>query len=108
MGRYVVSFIGKEATIAAKASALSLESLGTCSSSQVERVFNFCLTREAYFSIRGSLDSNSVLTCPITSCESLRIERLSAPTMSASSRPAINASYSDSLLEALKPKRTAC
>ena len=76
MGRYIVSFIGKEAATTAKASALSLESLGTCSSSQVERVFNFCLTREAYFAIRGSLDSNSTLACPTTSCESLRIERL--------------------------------
>ena len=108
MGRYIVSFIGKEAAIAAKASALSLESLGTCSSSQVERVFNFCLTKEAYFSIRGSLDSNSALTCPTTSRESLRIESLSAPMASASSRPTIKASYFDSLLEALKPKRTAC
>ena len=94
--------------MAAKASALSSESLGTCSSFHVERVLNFCLTREAYFSIRGSLDSNSALTCPTTSCESLRIERLSAPTTSASSRPAIKASYFDSLLEALKPKQTAC
>ena len=108
MGRYIVSFIGKEATTAAKASTLSLESLGTCSSSQVERVFNFCLTREAYFAIQGSLDSNSALTCPTTICELLRIERRSAPTASASSRPAIKASYFDSLLEALKPKRTAC
>ena len=71
-------------------------------------MLNLCLTREAYFSIHGSLESNSALTCPTTSCESLRIERLSAPTASASSRPAIMASYSDSLLEALKPKRTAC
>ena len=54
------------------------------------------------------MDSNFALTCPTTSCESLRIERMSAPTASASSRPAIMASYSDSLLEALKPKRTAC
>ena len=104
MGRYIVSFIGKEEAINAKASALSLESLGTCSSSQVERVFNFCLTREAYFAIRGSLDSNSALTCPTTSCESLRIKRLSAPTTSESSRLALKASYSDLLLEALKPK----
>ena len=71
-------------------------------------MFNFCLTKEAYFSIRGSLDSNSALTYPTTSCESLRIERLSAHTASASSRPAIKASYFDSLLEALKPKWTAC
>ena len=108
MGRYIVSFIGKEATTAAKASPLSLESLGTCSSFQVMRALNFCLTREAYFSIRGSLHLNSTLTCPTTSCESLRIKTLSAPTVSASSSPATMASYSDLLLEALKPKRTAC
>ena len=71
-------------------------------------MLNLCLTREAYFSIRGSLDSNSALTCPTTNYESLRIERLLAPTASASSRPAIMTSYSDSLLEALKPKRSAC
>ena len=71
-------------------------------------MLNFCLTKEAYFAIRGSLDSNSTLTCPTTSCDSLRIKRLLAPTTSASSSPAIMASYSDSLLEVLKPKRTAC
>ena len=76
MGRYIVSFIGKEVAIAAKASTLSLESLGICSSFQVVRALNFCLTREAYFSIRGSSDSNSALTCPTNSCESLRIKRL--------------------------------
>ena len=108
MGRYIVSFIGKEVATSTKASTLSLLSLGTCSSFQVVRVLNFCLTREAYFSIRGSLDSNSALTCPTTSCELLRIKRLLAPTRSASSSPAIMASYSDSLLEVLKPKRTAC
>ena len=108
MGRYIVSFIGKEAATAAKALALSLESLGTCSSFQAERALNLCLTREAYFSIRGSLNSNYVLTCPTTNCESLRINRLLAPTTRASSTPAIMASYSDSLLEAQKPKRTAC
>ena len=72
------------------------------------RVLNFCLTREAYFSIRGSLDSNYPLTCPTTSCESLRIKRLLSPTASASSSPTIMASYSDSFLEALKPKWIAC
>ena len=108
MGRYIVSFIGKDEATAAKASARSLLSLGTCSSFQVVRVLNFCLTREAYFSIRGSLDSNSTLTCPTTNCESLRIKRQLAPTASASSSPAIIASYSDSLLEALKSKWTAC
>ena len=108
MGRYIVSFIGKEAATVAKTSALSLESLGTCSSFQAEKVLNLCLTREACFAIRGSLDSNYALTCPTTSCELLRINRLLAPTARASSTPAIMASYSDSLLEAPKPKRTAC
>ena len=107
MGRYIVSFIGKEAATTAKALALSLMSLGTCSSFQVVRVLNFCLIREAYFAIRGSLDSNSALTCPTTSCKSLRIKRLLAPTTSSSSSPSNMASYSNSLLEALKPKRTA-
>ena len=107
MRRYIVSLTGKEAATAAKASALSLESLGTCSSFQAERVLNLYLTREVYFAIRGSLDSNYALTCPTTSCESLRIKRLLAPTASASSSPTIMAPYSDSL-EALKPKQTAC
>ena len=71
-------------------------------------MLNLCLTREAYFAIRGSLDSNSALTCPITNYELLRINRLLAPTARASSTPTIMASFSDSLLEALKPKRTAC
>ena len=100
--------MGKDAATSARASARSLLSLGICSSFQVVRVLNFCLTREAYFSIRGSRDSNSAFTCPMTSCESLRIKRLLSPTASASSSLAIMASYSDSLLEALKPKRTAC
>ena len=71
MGRNTVSVIGNDAAMAAKASALGLQSRGTCSSFQVERVFNFCLTKVAYFVIQGSLDSNSALTCPTTSCESL-------------------------------------
>ena len=70
-------------------------------------MLNFCLAREAYFAIWGSLDSNFALTCPTTSCESLRIKRLLAPTARARSSSAIMASYSDSLLEALKPRRTA-
>ena len=71
MGRNTVSVIGNEAATTAKALALSLQSRGTCSSFQVKRVFNFYLTKESYFAIRGSLDSNSALTCPTTSCESL-------------------------------------
>ena len=61
-----------------------------------------------YLAIRGSLDSNSALICPTTSCESLWIRRLPTPTARASSTLAIKASYSDSLLEASKPKRTVC
>ena len=102
------SVIGRDAATAARASARSLLLLEICSSFQVVRVLNLCLTREAYLAIRGSLDSNSTLTCPTTSYESLRIKRLSSPTASVSSSPAIMVSYSDSLLEALKPKNTAC
>ena len=108
MGRNTVSLIGNEVATAAKASTLSLQSRGTCSSFQAERVFNFCLTRDVYFANRGSLYSNSALTCPTTSCESLRTERLSAPMASASLSPAIMASYSELLLVALKPNRTTC
>ena len=107
MGRYIDSLTGREAATAAKASAFSLWFLGTCSSFQVVRALNFCLAKEAYFSIRGSLDSNSALTCPTTSCESLWIRRLLTPTARASSTPVIKASYSNSLLEASKPKRIA-
>ena len=107
MGRNTVSVIGNEVVREAKASTLSLQFRGTCSSFHAEKAFNFCLTKEAYFVIRGSLDSNSSLTCPTTSCESLWIERLSAPIASASSTPAIVASYSDSLLVELKPNFTA-
>ena len=92
----------------AKASALSLRSLGICSSFQAEKLLNFCLAKEAYLAIRGSLDSNSALICPTTSCESLWIIRLPTPTMRASSIPVIKASYSNSLLEASKPKQTTC
>ena len=71
-------------------------------------MLSLCRTKETYFAIRGSMDSNSALTCLTTSCESLRIRRLSTPTARVSSTPAIKASYTDSLLEASKPKRTAC
>ena len=72
----MVSLIGNEEATAAKASALSLQSRGTCSSFQAERVFNFFLTRDVYFAIQGSLDSNFALTYLTTSYESLRTERL--------------------------------
>ena len=108
MGRYIDSLTGREVVTAAKASAFSLWFLGTCFSFQAKRALNFCLAKETYFAIQGSLDSNSALTCSITSCESLWIRRLLTPTTRESSTPAIKALYSDSLLEASKPKRTAC
>ena len=70
MARNTVSVIGSEAAMTAKALTLSLQPQGTCSSFQVERAFNLCLTKEVYFIIRGSLDSNSALTFSTTSCES--------------------------------------
>ena len=63
MGRNIVSVIGREA---AKASALSLQSLGTCSSFQTEKLPKCCFTLETYFAIRGSQDLNSSLTFPTT------------------------------------------
>ena len=99
----MVSMIGKEAATEANASAFSLESLGTCSSFQTGKLFKRCFTREKYFSIRGSRDSNSSLTCPTTNWKSLRIKSLLADRAAASSSPARMASYSDSLLETLNP-----
>ena len=115
MGRNTVFVIGSEAAAMAKAFAFSLQSLVMCSSFQTEKLFKLpgeklfkrCLTKDTYFSIRGSRDSYSSFTCPTTNCESLRIKILSAETITASSIPASMTSYSDSLLEALKPKRIA-
>ena len=67
----MVSVIGREAATEANAFSFSLESLGTCSSFQTRKLFKRCLTRETYFAIRGSRDSNSLLTCPTTNWESL-------------------------------------
>ena len=104
----MVSVIGREAATEANASAFSLESLGTCSSFQTEKLFKRCFTRETYFAIRGSRDSNSSLTCSTTNWESLRLKSLSAERVAASSSPTRMASYSDSLLEALNSSRIAC
>ena len=62
----MASVIGREADTEANASAFSLDSLGTCSSFQTGKLFKRCFTRETYFAIRGSRDSNSSLTCPTT------------------------------------------
>ena len=104
----MVSMIGREAATEANAYAFSLESLGKCSSFQTGKLFKRCFTRETYFVIQGSRESNSSLTCPTTNWESLRIKSLSADKVAASSSLAWMASYSDSLLEALNPSRIAC
>ena len=108
MGRNTVSVIRSEATTAAKASAFSLQSLVMCSSFQAENSSKRCLTKDTYFAIRGFRDSYFSFTCPTTNYESLRIRSLLADTVTASSILASVASYFDSLLEALKPKRIAC
>ena len=92
----------------AKASAFSLESLETCSSFHVEKPTRCYLTRATYFAIRRSLDSYSAFTCPTTNWESIRIKSLSVDNAVVNSITARMASYSDSLLEALKPNRIAC
>ena len=99
--------IGREAAIEAKASAFSLEFLGMCSSFHAGKLLKRCFTRETYFAIRGSQDSNYLLTCPTTNWESLLTRSLPADKAAASSSPARMASYSDSLLEALNPSRMA-
>ena len=65
-GQEYFSVIGREAATVARASALSLQSRGTCSSFQIEKLPKRCFTWETYFSIQGSRDSNSSLTCPTT------------------------------------------
>ena len=67
----MVSVIGREAATETNVSAFSLESLGTCSSFQTGMLFKRCFTQETYFTIRGSRDSNSPLTCLTTNWESL-------------------------------------
>ena len=99
----MVSVIGREAATEANVSAFSLESLGMCG-----KLFKRCFTRDTYFAIRGSWDSNSLLTCPTTNWESLRIKIFSEDTAASSLSLARMASYSTSLLEALNPSRIDC
>ena len=100
--------MGSDVTTTAKASALSLQSLETCSSFHAEKLAKRCLTRVTYFAIRGSRDSYSAFTYPTTNWESLQIISLSTDIVAANSIPAKMASYSDSLFEALKPSQIAC
>ena len=67
-----------------------------------------CFTRDTYFTIQGSRDSNSSLTCPTTNWESLRTRRLPKNRVVASSSSARMASYSNSFLEALNLSRITC
>ena len=99
---------GREAATKAKAFALSLRSLGMCSSFQTGKLLKRCFTRDTYFTIWGSRDLNSSLTCPTTNWESLRMRSLSADKVAASSSLARMALYSDSLLEAPNLSRIAC
>ena len=100
--------MGSDAATVAKASALSFQSLKTCSSFHAKKLAMHCLTRVTYFAIRGSRDSYSPFTYPTTNWESLRIIILSADIAAVSSIPARMASYSDSLFKALKPSQIAC
>ena len=49
----IVSVIGREVAIEAKASALSLQSLGMCSNFQTRNLLKRCFTQDTYFTIRG-------------------------------------------------------
>ena len=108
MGRNIISIIGRDAAMAAKAYPLSLQSLGSCSSFHAEKLARRCLTRITYFVIRGSRDSYSACTCTNTNWESLQIRSLSANIAAPNSIFTRMASYSDSLFEELKPSRIAC
>ena len=96
---------GREAATKARASALSLQSMGTCSSFQTGKLLKHCFTRSTYFTIQGSRDLNSSFTCPTTNWESLRTRSLPEDRVAASSSPAKMASHSNSLLEALNLTR---
>ena len=61
-----MSFIGKDAATAAKASAFSFESLETCSSRQAMKLPSCRLTGLTYLVMRWSLVSYSPFTCPTT------------------------------------------
>ena len=99
--------IGREAATKAKASTFSLDSLGICSIFQIGKLLKHCFTRETYFTIWGSRDLNSSLTCPTTNWESLWTRSLPADKATANSSLVRMASYYDSLLEALNPSRIA-
>ena len=79
-----------------------------CSSFQNGKLLKLCFTRDTYFTIQGSRDLNSSLTCPTTNWESLWMRSLSADKVVVSSSPAKMASYSDSLLKAPNPSRISC
>ena len=94
-----VSLVGKDATIAAKASAFSFESLGICSSFQDTKLSNQSLTKHTYLLMRWSRVLYSPFTCLTTSRESLCMMIFSEYKEIARSIPVKFASYSASLLD---------
>ena len=77
--------MGRDAATVARASSLSLQSLGTCSRFHAEKLVRRCLTKITYFAIRGFRDSYSAFACPTTNWESLRIISLSVDIVAANS-----------------------
>ncbi|RVX06308.1 hypothetical protein CK203_027553 [Vitis vinifera] len=108
MGNRMVSLMGREAAIPAKASARLLSARLI---SRFVHSVNCCkvfLTLAKYHAMRASLASYSSWTCFTTSCESLWIRSLETDRARARSNPDRMASYSASLLEAGNPSRMAC
>jgi len=83
-------------------------SLGTCTSSNMEKATFRSMTYLRYETNCGSLAWYSPVTCPVTSKESLFTNKLRAPNSLASNIPAIKASYSAWLLLTLKVNLRAC
>lgn len=86
--------------------AFSIQGICTISKDKKNEAVSFTYLR--YFSIVGALVSNSLQICPIINYESskaLRCQTLSSQVSQNSKR---SASYSFSLLEALKLKQSSC
>ena len=92
----------------ASKSARAFCSRGTCTNSNTTKVSFRIWTYYRYAAIWGSFAWYSLVTCPVTSKESLFTSKLFTPISLASNIPAIRASYSAWLLLALKANRRAC
>ena len=108
MGNRMVSLMGREAAIPAKASARLLSARLIFSIVHSVNCCKVFLTLAKYRAMRASLASYSSWTCFTTSCESLWIRSLETDRTRARSNPDRMASYSASLLEAGNPSRMAC